>query len=58
VIRWGRPEIAQRPVEPQHRPQTPFRPAVILLDDIVEVLARANRDGSQLSFLGPKLAKA
>ena len=39
-----------------HRPQTPFHPAVILLNDIVEILARANRDGAQLSILGPKLA--
>jgi hypothetical protein len=43
-------------LQSQHRPQTPFHPAVILLDDIVEILARADRDGSQLSILGPKLA--
>jgi hypothetical protein len=26
-------------LQPQHRPQTPFRAAVILVDDIVEILA-------------------
>jgi hypothetical protein len=29
--------------------------AVILLNDVVEILARAGRDGSQLSILGQKL---
>jgi hypothetical protein len=43
-------------LQSQHRPQTPFHTAVILLDDVVEILARADRNGPQLSILGPKLA--
>ncbi len=43
-------------LQSQHRPQTPFHSAVILLDDIVEILARADRDNPQSSIFGPKLA--
>jgi hypothetical protein len=43
--------------ESQHRPEARLDVAVILLNDIVEILARADRDGPQLSILGPKLAK-
>ena len=42
-------------LQPQHRSQTSFDPAVILLDDIVEILARADRDNPQSSIFGPKL---
>jgi hypothetical protein len=34
----------------------PFHPAVILLNDFVDILAQADRDNPQLSILGPKLA--
>ena len=43
-------------LESQHRPEARLDVAVILLNDIVEILARADRDGPQLSILGPKLA--
>jgi hypothetical protein len=42
-------------LQSQHRPPTPFNPAMILLD-IVEILARADRDNPQSSIFGPKLA--
>jgi hypothetical protein len=42
-------------LQSQHSPKTPFHPAVILLDDIIEILARADRDRPQLSIFGPKL---
>ena len=43
-------------LESQHRPEARLDVAVILLNDIVEILARADRDGPQLLILGPKLA--
>ena len=43
-------------LESQHRPEARLDVAVILLNDIVEILTRADRDGPQLSILGPKLA--
>jgi len=42
-------------LQSRHRPQTSFHSAVILLDDIVVILARADRDNPQSSIFGPKL---
>ena len=42
-------------LESQHRPEARLDVAVILLNDVVEILARADCDGPQLSILGPKL---
>jgi hypothetical protein len=43
-------------LESQHRSEARLDVAVILLNDIVEILTRADRDGPELSILGPKLA--
>jgi antitoxin PrlF len=42
-------------LQSQHRPQTPFHSTVILLGDIVEILARADRDDPRSSIFRPKL---
>ena len=38
-------------LESQHRPEARFDVAVILLNDVVEILARADRDGPQLDVV-------
>ena len=43
-------------LEPQHRPGTRLDVAVILLNDIVEILARGDLDGPERSMLGAELA--